>query len=282
MTTVAIEDDFDLAKITDSGQCFRPREVDPGIFRFITLNNVVYMRKVEEGYYEISCGLGEWDSIWMNYFDLRENYAAIRAEILEFAKGKPFEEFLTNAVEFSKGIRILRQDPFETLISFIISQRKNIPAIRMAVEKICDKFGSVIHSHDGDVHAFPKPDELSEASAYDLSTMSLGYRSAYVWDALEKIRGLEVSLEDLYSESDDAQLMEALKKINGVGDKISACVALYAYHRLSCVPVDVWIMRAIIEDFHNVNVFSALSANAGILQQYVFYYKRNGRKALPQ
>lgn len=277
MATVAIEDDFDLKKIADSGQCFRATEVEPGVFRFITLNNVIYIKKIEYGFYDISCGVGEWDSVWTNYFDLRENYAAIREEFETFANRKPFENYLKAAVEFSKGIRILRQDPFETLISFIISQRKNIPAIRTAVEMICDKFGAVIKAHDGAIHAFPKADELSEASAYDLSLMSLGYRSAYVWDALEKIRGMVVSLEDLYNESDES-LLESLKKINGVGDKISACVALYAYHRLACVPVDVWIGRAILEDFNGVNVFAELSANAGVLQQYIFYYKRNGRK----
>lgn len=281
MATVAIEDDFDLKKIADSGQCFRPKEVEPGVFQFITLNNVVYMKKVEEGYYEVSCGVGEWDTIWMNYFDLREKYAPVREEFAKFAVGKPYEEFLTNALEFSKGIRILRQDPFETLISFIISQRKNIPAIRSAVEQICEKFGKVVKTLRGDVPAFPKVDELSEASAYDLSKMSLGYRSAYVWDALAKIRNMDVSLEDLYNENDSEALLETLKKINGVGDKVSACVALYAYHRLECVPVDVWIMRAILEDFAGENVFAAFKEHAGLLQQYIFYYKRNGRKVQP-
>ena len=175
----------------------------------------------------------------------------------------------------------MRQDPFETLISFIISQRKNIPAIRSAVEQICEKFGKVIKTLQGDVSAFPKVDELSEASAYDLSKMSLGYRSAYVWDALAKIRNMDVSLEDLYNENDSEALLETLKKINGVGDKVSACVALYAYHRLECVPVDVWIMRAILEDFAGENVFAAFKEHAGLLQQYVFYYKRNGRKVQP-
>ena len=278
MATVAIEDDFDLQKIADSGQCFRPKEVEPGVFRFITLNNVVYIKKVEEGYYDVTCGVGEWDTVWTTYFDLHTEYAPIREEFYQSAAGKPYEEFLTTALEFSKGIRILRQDPFETLISFIISQRKNIPAIRSAVEQICEKFGKPIITTHGEVPAFPKVDELSEASAYDLSKMSLGYRSAYVWDALAKIRNMDVSLEDLYNEENDETLLESLKKINGVGDKVSACVALYAYHRLECVPVDVWIMRAILEDFAGENVFSKFREHAGLLQQYVFYYKRNGRK----
>ncbi len=278
---IAIEDDFDMAKIADSGQCFRAKEIEPGVFRFITLNHVVYIKKIEEGYYDVSCGLGEWESVWTNYFDLRTNYADIRKKLMEFAANKPYEGYFKTALDFSRGIRILKQDPFETLISFIISQRKNIPAIKTAVELICEKFGKAIKTSHGEVFAFPQVDELSKASAYDLSTLSLGYRSAYIWDALEKIRGMVVSLEDLTMSEDEAML-ESLKKINGVGDKISCCVALYAYHRLACVPVDVWIMRAILEDFGGDNVFLKSGEYAGVLQQYIFYYKRNGRKVLTQ
>ncbi len=280
MPLVTIEDDFDLEKIADSGQCFRAKEISPGVFRFITLNHAIDMQKVEEETFQISCGASEWELIWSKYFDIQTNYAEIRKEINDFGEGRRCGEYLKLATEFGKGIRILRQDPFETLISFIISQRKSIPAIKTAVELICTSFGDQIKTADGSVvNAFPLVDELCQVSAFDLSKFSLGYRSAYVHDALQRVKGLMIALDDLYGVSDD-DLLDTLKTIRGVGDKVAACVALYAYHRFACVPVDVWIKRAIQEDFHGENVFVEFGSLAGVLQQYIFYYKRFGEKEL--
>ena len=280
MPIVIIEDDFDLEKIAESGQCFRPKEVSPGVFRFITAEHVLDMQKVDVQTFEISCGLAEWDMIWSKYFDIETDYAEIRKEIVEFGENKPCGPYLKLVTEYSKGIRILRQDPFETLVSFIISQRKNIPSIRKIVELLCDTFGDDIALADGStVKAFPKVDDLCKISAFDLSKFSLGYRSAYVHDALQKVKSLSVVLDDLYSSNTD-DLIDTLKTIKGVGDKIAACVGLYAYHRFSCVPVDVWIKRAIQEDFKGINVFMEFGSLAGVLQQYVFYYKRFGAKEL--
>ena len=280
MPLVDIEDDFDLEKIADSGQCFRAKEIKPGVFRFITLNHAIDMEKVNDITYKISCGISEWELVWSKYFDIQTNYAEIRKEITEFGEGKPCGEYLKAATEFGKGIRILRQDPFETLISFIISQRKSIPAIRTTVELICDSFGKPIKTTDGsEVNAFPQVDELCKVSAFDLSKFALGYRSAYVHDALQRVKGLAIALDDLYS-SNDEDLIDSLKTIRGVGDKVAACIALYAYHRFACVPVDVWIKRAIQEDFNGENVFVEFGSLAGVLQQYIFYYKRFAKKEL--
>ena len=277
MATVAISDDFDLAKITHSGQCFRAKEVEPGVFRFVTLDYVIYIKKIEDGYYDISCGAAEWENIWSKYFDIATDYSEIRKEINAFGANKPFAGYLNAVTEYSAGIRILRQDPFETLISFIISQRKNIPAIQLSIELICQHYGKLIKSTHGEVYGFPHIDDLCKVSAYELSTFSLGYRSAYVRDALERVKGLVVALDDLYTASDE-NLINELKTIKGVGDKVAACVALYAYHRLSHVPIDVWIKRSIQEDFGGKNVFSAFGPLAGVLQQYIYYYKRVGKK----
>ena len=280
MPLVTIEDDFDLEKIAESGQCFRPKAVSEGVYRFIYLDHVLDIKKVDEETYQVSCGIAEWDMIWSKYFDLETDYSEIRKEISDFGASRPCGEYLNKAIEYSKGIRILRQDPFETLISFIISQRKNIPSIRNIIDMLCDSFGDDIPLHDGStVKAFPKVDELCKVSAFDLSKFSLGYRSAYVHDALQRLKGLSIALDDLYS-SNDEDLMDTLKTIKGVGDKVAACVALYAYHRFACVPVDVWIKRAIQEDFKGENVFVEFGSLAGVLQQYIFYYKRFGAKEL--
>lgn len=279
MATIKTDDDFDLKKIVESGQCFRPREIRPGIYRFITQENILFIRQLDETHYEVSCDSSEWTKIWATYFDLDTNYAAIRRDIAEFAAGKPYEKILTEAAEFGKGIRILRQDPFETLISFIISQRKNIPAIRKSVELICDSFGKPIKTDYGIVRTFPDYFRLSDASIADLSSFALGYRDKYVRDAIDKVNDMTINLDDLKSVSDET-MIKILQQINGVGIKVACCVALYAYHRTDVLPIDVWIRRAIEEDFGGENIFKDFGDNAGILQQYIFFRKRLGDKKI--
>ena len=267
---IKINDDFDLKKIVDSGQCFRPKEISPGVFRFITGENILHIRERGENIFEIDCDEKIWKSVWENYFDLGTNYAQIRRDVENFAAGKPYEKILHDAIDFGKGIRILRQEPFEMLISFIISQRKNIPAIRSSVEKICERFGRRV----GEVYLFPRVEELADATIDDLTGLGLAYRKAYIAEAVEKVSSGAIDFKELKTFS-DIDLTEELKLITGVGDKIANCVALFAYHRVDRVPVDVWIKRAIDEDFGGENIFSKFGKNAGILQQYIFYRKRN-------
>ena len=274
---INIYDDFDLQKIADSGQCFRAKEIESGLFRFITGNHVVYIRQVDKNSFDVECHEHDWERIWEKYFDFETNYMAIRYEIQKFAEKISFGNYLNAAADFGTGIRILRQDPFETLVSFIISQRKSIPAIKKSVELICDGFGEIIHTPHEDIRTFPTPEKLSAATTLGLSHCALGYRGSYVRDAIEKVRAYVVDLEDLFHSKNDDMIIE-LKEIKGVGDKIANCVALYAYHRLNLAPVDVWIKRAIDEDFHGVNIFAEFGEHAGILQQYIFYYKRLGDK----
>ena len=269
---IKINDDFDLKKIVDSGQCFRPKEIDAGLFRFIVGENILHIRKRGENLFEADCSVEDWQNVWKNYFDLDTNYAAIRRNIEAFAAGKPYEKILIDATNFGAGIRILKQEPFEMLISFIISQRKNIPAIRSSVEKICARFGRRV----GEVNLFPRLDEISSATIDNLTGLGLAYRKGYILDALEKISSGEINLTALKNLSDE-ELVEKLKTIRGVGDKVANCVALFAYHRVNRAPVDVWIKRAIDEDFKGENIFETFGNNAGILQQYIFYNKRNNK-----
>ena len=269
---IKINDDFDLKKIVDSGQCFRPKEIEPGLFRFTVRENILHISKLDEEIFNVDCDEETWKGVWENYFDLGTNYADIRRDIENFAAGKPYETFLHDATEYGKGIRILRQDSFEMLISFIISQRKNIPSIKTSVEKICELFGRCV---DG-VYLFPRIEDMLNVTVDDLKGLGLAYRKAYIKDAVEKVDSGMVDLNELGNFS-DTDLTEDLKLIDGVGDKIANCVALFAYHRVDRVPVDVWIRRAINQDFGGENIFSKFGKNAGILQQYIFYYKRNNK-----
>ena len=263
---IRIADDFDLKKIVDSGQCFRPKEISSGVFRFIVGEKILHISRRNENIFEVDCPTEDWQNVWKNYFDLDTNYASIRRDIENFAISKPYGKILLDATEFGKGIRILNQEPFEMLISFIISQRKNIPSIRSSVEKICARFGRRV----GEIHLFPRLEEFGD----DLTGLGLAYRKDYIRDALNKISSGAIDLTAL-EKFPDAELVETLKKIKGVGDKVANCVALFAYHRVDRAPVDVWIKRAIDEDFNGENIFDAFGANAGILQQYIFYHKRN-------
>ena len=271
---IKIIDDFDLKKIVYSGQCFRPKEIRDGWFRFIFGENVLHIRQRGENFFEADCSAEDWQRVWENYFDLQTNYADIRRDVENFAAGKSCENFLRKAADFGAGIRILRQAPFEMLISYIISQRKNIPAIRSSVEKICERFGRRVETNFGEVHLFPTVDEISGATLDDLTGLGLAYRKNYILDALAKVSSGEIDLTALENFS-DTELVDKLKTIRGVGDKIANCVALFAYHRVDRAPVDVWIARAIENDFGGENIFDAFGKNAGILQQYVFYFKRS-------
>lgn len=275
---VKIKDDFDLRKIVDSGQCFRAKEMENNLFRFSTKKYVLYIKQLDETTFDVSCSQVEWDDTWTNYFDLETNYSDIRESIYHFADRSRCGDYLKVAADFSKGIRILRQEPFETLISFIISQRKTIPAIRKSVELICEQFGRIVKTdYEEGVHLFPTPEQLSKATMLHLSSCALGYRGAYVRDAIEKVFERIVRLDEFRKTPDEDMLLE-LQQVKGVGVKVANCVALYAYHRLNLVPVDVWIKRAIQEDFNGENVFLEFGRHAGVLQQYIFYYKRLGEK----
>lgn len=265
---VEIEDDFELDKIASCGQCFRARFFEDGTCRFITGEHVVYMRKLREGRFLVRCGRGAWERVWTEYFDLSRNYRAVR----ENAMGK--NAFVDRAAECGRGIRVLRQDPWEMLVTFIISQRKNIPAISKAVEHLARKYGREIATGRESVHAFPTPEALCGASAEELGACGLGYRTAYVRDAAERVRSGALDLRAAGGYGDE-ELFAELLKVRGVGRKVADCVCLFGYGRTARVPVDVWISRAIEIECGGQSPFKGFGADAGIIQQYVFYYERS-------
>ena len=280
-TSIIIEDDFDLKKIQISGQCFRVKECEPNVFRFITGENVVYIRKAAESAadetskrFEISCSEDIWKKVWEPYFDMGRNYA----DICRRECGK--HDFTDRAIECGRGLRILKQDKWEMLISFIISQRKSIPAISSAVEAVSRKFGTRLYADgftkdlDEELYAFPTAEQMASATLDDLKECGLGYRAPYVLDAIRKVLGGELDLDGIEALDDEA-LFEKLMEVHGVGMKVSNCVCLFAYARMGRAPVDVWIARAIDDEFGGVNPFPEYGGNAGIIQQYIFYYMKN-------
>ncbi len=274
---ITITDDFDLKKIADSGQCFRFNEVpgdlnsDHKRYSVAAGSRHVFVKELGQNRYDFDCSEDEFETFWKRYFDLDLSYSEIRGKI-----SKKQDPYLFAASEYGKGIRILRQDPWEMLISFIISQRKNIPAIKASIEKLCALAGDVICEDEvcGKIYSFPAPEKLSALSMEQLSGCSLGYRDKYVHQAALDVASGAVDLE-AWRELDDDGLMENLLKLFGVGVKVANCEILFGYHRLDAFPKDVWINRVLDTRYPDGFLFDDYAPYNGVMQQYLFFYSRS-------
>ena len=261
---ISITDDFDLAKIARSGQCFRVKEFEDGSFRFVTGREVLYLRQSAGGF-AVSCPEETWQRVWGPYFDLGRTYSAVQKIIPES------DTYMQLAAQEGRGIRILRQDPWEMLVTVFISQRKSIPAIQQAVELLAERFGEAVTTPYETLYTFPTAEQLAGAQAGDLAACKLGYRVPYIQDAVAKVLSGQMDLAALAT-LPDAELFEKLKTIRGVGDKVANCICLFAYGRMGAAPIDTWIHKIIAREYGGHNPFPAYGEHAGILQQFAFYY----------
>ena len=240
---------FDLAKTADSGQAFRIKVID------------VIMDKwdLSEGKdtFAFSCSEKDFEEIWTPYLDLGRDYKKIVKSI------DKNDEYLLAAAKFGEGIRILKQDIFETVISYIISQRRSIPSITTSVERISKLCGKKI----------PTPAELNKLPFSELENTGVGYRAPYISRAAEDFASGKLNPESL-SKLSDEDLYKTLMSMFGVGTKVANCVMLFAFARTGRFPVDVWIQR--IEDKYYNGHFDCTPypETAGIMQQFMFYYER--------
>ncbi len=198
---------------------------------------------------------------WKNYFDTDGPYQEAEEQI------PPQDAYLLSCARSCRGLRILRQDPFETLISFIISQRKSIPAIRACVEKLCGLCGEEL---DGGF-AFPSPQALARLSLQELYSCSLGYRAPYIQKTACMVAQEGMPLPSQVR-------ADTLMRYPGVGTKVANCVLLFAYHKLDTAPVDVWIQRVIDTQYNGISPFPSLGPYAGLYQQYMFMHSRQKKK----
>lgn len=253
-------DNFSLGATVLSGQCFRWKESDGGY------SGVVDGCCVKAFQYgdsiEIHGDISKGEEFWKKYFDLDRNYSAINDEIITL------EPRLSQCETFSRGVRILRQEPFEALCSFIISQNNNIPRIRSIISRLCEKYGQ----KTGDDFSFPTPEELSAASADEFTSLGMGYRAPYLIDAVRRVLDGRFDIAAAADTPTD-ELRRMLLEIHGVGPKVAECVLLYGFSRLECFPVDTWIKKAMNEIFGNDSPLLS-SPYAGIAQQYIFEYIR--------
>ena len=209
---VRITDLFDLGKIVDSGQCFRAALLPEGDYRFITGGQVLYIQKCAEETYRVSCDRESWERVWVPYFDLNRSYRDISGQIPEK------DTFLRLAAQAGAGIRILRQDPWETLVTFILSQRKSIPAIRAMVELLSQRYGTALQTPHGTLYTFPTAQQLERAGLEDYIACKAGYRAPYLCDAVCQVLSGRLDLERIAALPDGA-LIDALEGVRGVGVK---------------------------------------------------------------
>ncbi|MBO4396076.1 MAG: hypothetical protein J5819_06995 [Eubacterium sp.] len=273
MYEMIVTDDFDLDLIAESGQCFRWKKLDENIYRIPYRSKCLDIYYAGDGRYELSCDDDEFDSIWRDYFDLETCYADIRTRI-----NKADDPFLFGACEYGRGIRILRQDPWETLISFIISQNRNIPAIKKSIELLCEAAGKTGRSADGNsYYVFPAPEDILSLSENDLSECRLGYRCRYVHEAAKSVAQGDIDLYGLIN-SPGVETINSLTSICGVGAKVANCVSLFGLHHIDAFPIDVWIKRILENEYPDGYPMEKYSPYNGVYQQYMFYYYRDAHE----
>ena len=268
---------LDLLKVADSGQAFRIRVIDDAHIELVAYGRYLQIAKTAKDTFAFSCDEKEFEDIWKPYLDLGRDYGKIVRSI------DKNDEYLMAAAKFGEGIRILKQDIFETTISYIISQRRSIPSITTSVERISKLCGKKIKAPklespfvaplEKEYYAFPTPEELTNLPYKELENTGVGYRAPYIARAAEEFSSGKLDPDALSALSDD-DLYKALTAMYGVGTKVANCVMLFAFARTGRFPVDVWIQR--IEDRYYNGHFDCTPYpdTAGIMQQFMFYYER--------
>nr|WP_319489415.1 DNA glycosylase [uncultured Caproiciproducens sp.] len=250
-------DSFDLAQTLDCGQCFRWEKQADGSYTGVAFGRILNIS--EENREQVLL-----DAFWRNYFDLPLDYGKIRDDL------SAGDATLAKAAKFAPGMRILNQEPWEALCSFIFSQNNNIPRIKGIVSRFCAKFGQEI----GDGYfAFPKAENTARLCETDLADIRSGFRAKYILSAAQKVAMGEIDLEVLKTVP-LADARDRLMTIHGVGPKVADCTLLYGLHRLEAFPMDVWMKRAMHTLFPGREPES-FGRYAGIAQQYIFHYSRN-------
>lgn len=254
-------DHMNLHQIANSGQCFRWRQIKDNSYIIPAFGKELTISQ-DGNTFILSCDENEWNSLWRNYFDLETNYNEVENIIMNTN-----DDFLKAAYQFGSGIRILRQDLWEVIISFIISQNNNIPRIKKSIEKLCDEVGG----------RFPSQPELT---CIDLSNKGLGYREGY-------IKKLCITFPNMasffitnryFGEMEYKDARDILMKEKGIGKKVSACICLFGLHYLDAFPQDVHIKRIIDREYNSELPSWVGNRYAGLFQQYLFYFDLHGGK----
>ena len=260
---------YSVNKVFDCGQAFRFDPVGSNVDHFsgIAFGNKISLEQVENGVIRIhGANSDEYEKLWKHYLALDADYDEIDEKIISSTPAGRDRDEMARAVECGKGIRILRQDGFECLISFIVSQNNNIPRIKKIIAAMCEKYG--------ENNAFPTADALVSAGEDGLFALRTGFRAGYIYDAATKVQSGEIELDKIAACDDYDECTDMLCRIKGVGPKVSSCVLLFGFGKTEAFPIDVWMRRSLEAHFSPSFDPKCLGKYAGIAQQYLFYYER--------
>lgn len=273
---------FQPKHIFECGQCFRWNLEDDGSYTGVVAENVLNVKKVQNDIIIKGIFKDNIEDVCKNYFDLNTNYEKIKEEL-----GSE-DENLKISIEHGKGIRILHQDIWETLISFIISANNNIPRIKNIIEKLSKRYGKEIKWKEKSYYTFPTPEELSKATVKDLRLLGLGFRDVRVYETIKLVKENKIDIYSLEGINDINKIREELLKFPGVGPKVADCIMLFSMKKYEVFPIDVWVKRVMTELYFDVDKEKANLSNkkilefaenkfgvlAGLAQQYLFYWRR--------
>lgn len=268
--------DFSVAQTLECGQCFHFIKLDEDDYVLTAKGRALHIKQVGEDVTFFDTTEKEYENVWKNYFDLDRDYGEIKKHLLEK------NPQLKAAIDSMWGVRILNQDFFETLISFIISQNKQIPHIKKIVADISERFGTYKGEYGGySMYTFPDISQISKANVDDFKELKAGFRAPYIMDAIANVSANNIEEEDLLNATYE-ECIEALCKIKGVGLKVANCVALFSLNKREAFPIDVWIKRIMEAMYFDGKETSKEEITdkakelfgdlGGYAQQYLFYY----------
>ena len=274
---------FEPRHIFDCGQCFRWEEQEDGSYTGIFKNNVLNVKKERQEI--IFTGICEEniEKICIEYFDLNRDYEKIKSTLSKV------DPYLKKSIQYGEGIRLLNQDLWETIISFIISANNNIPRIKGIINRLSKAYGNKIEWKGKEYYTFPTVEQLAKADVQDLRELGLGFRDIRVYETTRKIRNKEIDLEKLHQEKSTTKVRDMLLTLSGVGPKVADCILLFStLKRFDVFPIDVWVRR-VMNDLYignkdetkvNKKEIENLAREKygnleGIAQQYLFYWRRD-------
>ena len=276
---------FDIKQILECGQCFRWEKISDTNYIVVAYRRVIEIVQNGDDVTIYNTNLNDFEEIWKDYLDLNTNYSELKEELAK-------NEILRKSVEFGYGIRILNQEPFEMLISFIVSARNSIPAIMKTIKKISERWGDKIEYKGNTYYAFPTPEQIKDATLEEIKDTGASFRSKYILDTIGKVNEalenpdneeLKIYNLDYIKSLNTDECHVALQQFMGVGAKVADCIMLFSMAKKSAFPVDVWVKRAMIHFYlapdvslNKIRVFGRdkFGELSGLAQQYLFYYAR--------
>ena len=265
---------FEPKHIFECGQCFRWNLEKDGSYTGVVANNVINVKKEQNDIIIKGIFKDNIKDVCNRYFDLDTDYLEIKNKLSKI------DNNLKTSVDYGNGIRILKQDVWETIISFIISANNNIPRIKGIIERLSQKYGKEIEWNGNKYYTFPTIDELSKASVKELRELGLGFRDVRVFETTRIISNKIIDIEELEKIEDIEMLKKQLLRLPGVGPKVADCIMLFSMKKFEVFPIDVWVKRVMKELYNKENEKILEFANqkfgkiAGLAQQYLFYYRR--------